>query len=189
MRRGLRGWSAAALAAVAALAVTSAPANAAPATTPAITLNVSGMALMLADGTTRTPTVTTRAGVPVSLAGDKVAANTCYLGGALPSLQPTADPFTEDVYFNGSLTCDLDVVGTPRLWVALQQRFMNSYITEKMEGPVNGNPSVLGVRSANKNCVQISAGRWRGVAHPMVVTDAVIFDWGWIPTYDVSLNC
>jgi hypothetical protein len=157
------------------------------ASAPRLVLKLSGMSF--ADGSkVRAATVTTRAGARVPAGTQGATSNTCYLGGSLPSLLPTEDPFTENVYFPASFRCDLDVVGTPELTAALQSGFMGSYTTEKIVGPYRGNPVGVGV-ILEKNCIEIPLGTWRGAAHPRLIQDAVIYDWGWIVTYDSSLGC
>lgn len=161
----------------------------------AMRLVVTGTSFGLAEGESKTVEVLgtpTSRGGSATAAGDRAArvAASCHLGGELPHLIDF-EGSQRRLNFTASLRCD-GVSGQVQLTVGLQQRLpMGGYINDKFSGPYP-NPTpliILGVSSDPKPCVEISLGAWRGVAHPVLITDAVVYDFGWYPTYDASLAC
>lgn len=160
-----------------------------------LNLVITGTPFGLAAGESRTVSVSgTRVGGGETGAGalNPVSGinGTCYLDGTLPYLiEP--EGLVRRINFTASLRCD-GVTGRVELTVGLQQGIPGGgYTNDKFNGPL-ANPTplvILGVNSDPKPCFEISLGAWRGVAHPRLITDVIIYDFGWFPTYDVTLTC
>jgi hypothetical protein len=119
------------------------------------------------------------------------AVGRCSLNGSPPMVLPAQATDEGIVTFSALFFCD--VPGELELTLGLQQRdLLGDFVNRKIDPPwTTPSPGYNGF-SINylAGCTpMISTGTWRGIAHPRLITPAVIYDFGWNATVEVSLHC